>query len=112
VTENELSSQDLQRSPEQDPGRHRRSSALLQDAVTVLAHEYVGASEAEATAAFEAALADRGLPPQPERWVEAVVAAAVEGRVYVVNEQALTDTGTEVPALNDVQHAEEGSDED
>jgi hypothetical protein len=112
VTDSELSGHDLQRSPEQDPGRHRRSSALLQDAVTALAHEYVGASEAEATEAFEAALADRGLPPQPERWVEAVVSAAVEGRVYVVNEQALADTGTEVPALNDVKQAMEGTNQD
>jgi hypothetical protein len=104
MTDNELSGHDLQRSPEQDPDHHRRSSALLQDAVSSLARRYEGASEAEATVALEAALADRGIPPQPARWVEAVVSAAVDGRVYVVNQQALEDTGTEVPALDAVQH--------
>jgi hypothetical protein len=104
MVDDELAGQGLQRSPEQDPEQHRRTSALLQDAVTSIAHRYAGASETEATEALAAALADRGLPPQPERWVEAVVSAAVAGRIYVVSEQAVADTGTHHPDLEAVQH--------
>jgi hypothetical protein len=107
MTDEEMAGHDLQRSPEQDPDRHRRTSALLQDAVTAIAQRYAGADEGEATVALEAALADRGLPPQPARWVEAVVSAAVTGHVYVVSEQALADTCTEHPDLTALQHPEE-----
>jgi hypothetical protein len=94
----ELAEDDLQRSPEQDPDHHRDSSAILQEAVVELVARAQGSSLETAISTFEEILADRGQPQQPPRWVEAVATDAIAGRTYVVNQQALDDTGVRVPA--------------
>lgn len=101
----DLSQDDLQRSPEQDPGAQRFSSAALQDAIAEVVAVSRGWALEEAIHAVEDALARRGQPPQPPRWVEAVAMGAISGRTYVVNEQALHDAGIEVPAHDAVQRS-------
>jgi putative methionine-R-sulfoxide reductase with GAF domain len=94
-----LTEDDLQRSPEQDPDEHRRSSARLQEAVNEVVASCAGRSLDEAVSAMVEAVARRGQPPQPDRWVEAVATGAIAGRTYVVSQEALEDTGVELPAL-------------
>jgi hypothetical protein len=94
----ELAGDDLQRSPEQDPDHHRDSSAILQEAIVDLVARCEGSSLETAISTFEDTLAKRGQPQQPPRWVEAVATDAIAGRTYVVNQQALDDTGVRVPA--------------
>jgi hypothetical protein len=102
----ELAGDDLQRSPEQHPAEHRLSSARLQEAVNDVVARCEGRTLDEAIVALGEALARRGQPAQPQRWVEAVAASAIAGRTYVVSAEAVADTGTEVPARGVV----EGSD--
>ena len=101
----DLSEDDLQRSPEQDPDRHRHSSAVLQEAITAIVATCEGRSLEEAVHALEDALAQRGQPPQPPRWVEAVAMDAIAGRTYVVSQQALDDAGLRVPAHDLVEQS-------
>ena len=110
VTEPELGAQDLpeddlQRSPEQDAHHHRESSARLQEAVADVVASHQGRTLDEAIEAVNDAVARHGRPPQPDRWVEAVAMDAINGRTYVLTQQALTDTGVDVPALDAVQES-------
>ncbi len=93
----------LQRSPEQDPVTHRESLQVLQTEIAALAESHRGRLPSEALAELELRLAARGIPPQPHRWMEAVAASAVEGRVYVMSEPALEDAGLHVEALDTVK---------
>ena len=77
-----------------DARRHRREAALRQrailDAVQMGKGQPVERIKRELVRALEA----RGAGPQPEGWLIAVASDAALGNVYVVSEQALTDTGT------------------
>jgi hypothetical protein len=95
----------MQRSPEQDPATHRESSQVLQEEIAALVESHEGRLPSEALAEFERRLEARGVPPQPQRWMEAVAASAVEGRLYVVTEQALDDVGAHVEALDTLKEA-------
>jgi hypothetical protein len=97
-TRPDLAEDDLQRSPEQDPDRHRKSSALLQESVAEVVATCQGRSLDEAIEALNDAVARRGQAPQPHRWVEAVAMDAIAGRTYVVNQRALDDTNLTVAA--------------
>jgi hypothetical protein len=98
-----LAQDDLQRSPEQDQARHRESSAHLQEAVNDVVSTCQGRSLDEAVEAVNEAVRQRGQPAQPHRWVDAVAMDAIAGRTYVVSQQALVDTGMDVPALDLLQ---------
>ncbi len=47
--------------------------------------------------ALHRALAARGVSPQPASWVDAVASDAAMGYIYVVNQQAMADTGDVLP---------------
>jgi hypothetical protein len=102
----ELAEDHLQFSAEQDPGEHRMSSVRLQEAVNEVVATCQGRSLDEAVSAVLDAVARRGQPPQPHRWVEAVATGAIAGRTYVVSEEALADTGVELPALQVLEDSE------
>jgi hypothetical protein len=102
-TQPELAEDDLQRSPEQHPDRHRETSAALQEAVAEVVATCEGRSLDEAIEALNDAVARRGHSPQPHRWVEAVAMDAIAGRTYVVNQQALDDTDVRVPVHDRLQ---------
>lgn len=95
----------MQRSPEQDPATHRESTQVLQEAIAALVASHQGRLPSEALAELGRRLEARGVPPQPQRWMEAVAASAVEGRLYVMNEQALSDVGVHVEALETLKDA-------
>jgi hypothetical protein len=101
-----LAEDDLQRSPEQDPAEHRVSSVRLQEAVNEVVATCAGRSFDEAVSAVVEAVARRGQPPQPDRWVEAVATGAIDGRTYVVSREALADTGVVLPALEALGESE------
>jgi hypothetical protein len=100
-----LAEDDLQRSPEQHPDEHRETSARLQEAVAEVVAGCQGQPLQVAIDALNDALARRGQPPQPHRWVEAVAMDAIAGRTYVVNQRALDDAGVDVPALDALQES-------
>lgn len=73
---------------------HRREAALRQRAILDAVHMGKGQPVEIIKRELVRALEARGAGPQPEAWLNAVASDAALGNVYVINEQALTDTGT------------------
>lgn len=76
-----------------DSRRHRREAARRQRAILDAADKGEGQPVETVKRDLVRALEAHGAGPQPEPWLNAVAADAALGHVYVVNEQALTDTG-------------------
>jgi hypothetical protein len=77
---------------------HRRvRDAALQEAVDDLVRRSHDRPVAEIREDLERALADRGLPPMPEGWLEAVTSAAAEGNPYIVS--TYSDHTDDVPPV-------------
>lgn len=62
---------------------HRHRHVLMQEAIAEVVTAGEGLSVAELVTRLEAALAARGIGPQPRRWLESVAMEAQHGRVYV-----------------------------
>ncbi len=93
-------------SPTHDKGpRWRRErAALRQQAIREVLLGAEGQPVARVRADLQAALTARGAAPQPDGWIEAVASDAALGRIYVVSEQAMNDTGGELPREGDAEH--------
>lgn len=83
---------------------HRHRHVLMQEAIGEMITAGEGLSITDLVARLEAALAVRGIGPQPRRWLEAVAMEAQHGRVYVEEAHRGTqevlervEDGTETP---------------
>lgn len=92
-------------SPTHDTGpRWRRErAALRQQAIRQILLGAKGQPVAQVRADLNAALTARGAAPQPDGWMEAVASDAALGRIYVVSEQAMSDTGDVLPREGDAE---------
>lgn len=55
----------------------------MEEAIAEVAASARGAELSDVVVLVEAALASRGVPPQPPRWLEAVATDTQQGRIYV-----------------------------
>ena len=83
---------------------HRQRHASMQEAIGEVVAAADGLSITELVARLEAALAARGIGPQPRRWLESVAMEAQHGRIYVEEAHQGTqevleriEDGTETP---------------
>ena len=77
---------------EMDEGQsqaHRARQALMQEAITEVTAEAQGRDQADVVDALTRALEVRGIGPQPPKWLEAVAAEALAGRIYVEDQSAI-----------------------
>lgn len=66
--------------------RHHRAQELIQAAIQQVMPEAGGLTKEEIVDRLNAALAERGIGPQPPRWLDAVASEAQRGRLYVEEE--------------------------
>jgi len=84
--------------PERGEVRWRRQrAAQRQQAIRDVLSGSRGQPVARVKGALHRALAARGVSPQPDSWVDAVASDAASGYIYVVNQQAMADTGDVLP---------------
>lgn len=83
---------------------HRHRHVLMQEAIAEVVAAGEGLPVADLVSRLEAALAARGIGPQPPRWLESVAMEAQHGRVYVEEGHSGTqevlervEDGTETP---------------
>ena len=83
---------------------HRHRHVLMQEAIGEVVTVGEGLSIPDLVTRLEAALAARGIGPQPRRWLESVAMEAQHGRVYVEEPHRGTqevlervEDGTETP---------------
>ncbi|WP_460461431.1 hypothetical protein [Angustibacter peucedani] len=70
---------------DEDQDETLRHKEVLQKVVVDLARYGPGRSVADLRQRLDVAVAEAGLPPQPERWVDAVASEAAEGRITVLD---------------------------
>ncbi len=84
--------------PERGEVRWRRErAAQQQQAIRDVLPGSKGRPVERVKDALHRALAARGVSPQPASWVDAVASDAAMGYIYVVNQQAMADTGDVLP---------------
>jgi len=74
---------------EADLSRHQRNQALMQEAIDTVGQTAPGRSKEEVLATLVEALAARGIPEQPPRWLDAVVSELVSGGRYIEDPSAV-----------------------
>jgi hypothetical protein len=77
--------------------RRREFAAQRQQAIRDVLRGSKGQPVERVKDALRRALAVRGASPQPEPWINAVASDAARGHIYVVNQQAMADTGDVLP---------------
>jgi hypothetical protein len=80
---------DLAQMDDEQHLRHQRRHALVQEAINEVSAEAEGRDQGEIARQLSLALEARGMDPQPPRWLEAVAAAASQGRLYVEDQSAV-----------------------
>jgi hypothetical protein len=85
---------------------HREHAAQRQAIIAEVVRSHAGAPIADIIDILRDSMADRGLQPPPGKWLEAVARDASAGRTYVESNEALADSGTEIPSLSSGDESE------
>jgi hypothetical protein len=93
--------------PDQDI--HREHAAQRQAIIAEVVRAHAGEPIPQLMDLLQERMADRGLQPPPGKWLEAVARDASAGRTYVESNEAMADSGTNIPSL---QPGNEGTQEE
>ena len=83
--------------PDQDI--HREHAAQRQAIIAEVVRAHAGEPIPQLMDLLRERMADRGLQPPPGKWLEAVARDASAGRTYVESNEAMADSGTDIPSL-------------
>jgi hypothetical protein len=95
-----------------DQDIHREHAAQRQAIIAEVVRTHAGEPIAELMELLQQRMADRGLQPPPGKWLEAVARDASAGRTYVESNEAMADSGTDIPSLRLGSETERHEDSD
>jgi hypothetical protein len=84
---------------EPDQDTHREHAAQRQAIIAEVVRTHAGEPIPQLMDLLQERMADRGLQPPPGKWLEAVARDASAGRTYVESNEAMADSGTDIPSL-------------
>ena len=82
-----------------DQDIHREHAAQRQAIIAEVVRTHAGEPIPQIMDLLQERMADRGLQPPPGKWLEAVARDASAGRTYVESNEAMADSGTDIPSL-------------
>jgi hypothetical protein len=82
-----------------DQDIHREHAAQRQAIIAEVVRDHAGEPIPQLMDLLQERMADRGLQPPPGKWLEAVARDASAGRTYVESNEAMADSGTDIPSL-------------
>jgi hypothetical protein len=82
-----------------DQDIHREHAAQRQAIIAEVVRDHAGEPIPQLMDLLQERMADRGLQPPPGKWLEAVARDASAGRTYVESNEAMADSGTNIPSL-------------
>ena len=82
-----------------DQDIHREHAAQRQAIIAEVVRTHAGEPIPQIMDLLQAQMADCGLQPPPGKWLEAVARDASAGRTYVESNEAMADSGTDIPSL-------------